>query len=34
MKLLKTIPIIGWIVTKIDEKIDKTKFNMKTIEWK
>lgn len=34
MKLLKTIPVIGWIASKIDWKIDDLKFNMKTVEWK
>lgn len=34
MKLLKTIPVIGWIASKIDSKLDETKFNMKTVEWK
>lgn len=34
MKLLKTIPVIGWIASKIDGKIDEAKFNMKTVEWK
>lgn len=34
MKLLKTIPVIGWIATKIDWKLDEAKFNMKTVEGK
>ncbi|MGE4443407.1 MAG: hypothetical protein AB7E37_00255 [Candidatus Altimarinota bacterium] len=34
MKLLKTIPVIGGIATKIDGKLDDAKFNMKTIEGK
>lgn len=34
MKLLKTIPVIGGIATKIDGKLDEAKFNVKTIEWK
>lgn len=34
MKLLKTIPVLGWIASKIDWKIDEAKFNMKTVEWK
>lgn len=34
MKLLKTLPVIWWIATKIDWKIDEANFNMKTVEWK
>lgn len=34
MKLLKTLPVIWGIATKIDGKIDEAKFNMKTVEGK
>lgn len=34
MKLLKTIPVIWGIASKIDGKIDEAKFNMKTVEGK
>ena len=34
MKLLKTLPVIGGIASKIDGKIDEAKFNMKTVEGK
>lgn len=34
MKLLKTLPVIWWIATKIDGKIDEANFNMKTVEGK
>ncbi|MDP5038933.1 MAG: hypothetical protein NWP80_00625, partial [Candidatus Gracilibacteria bacterium] len=34
MKLLKTLPVIGGIATKIDGKIDEANFNMKTVEGK
>jgi len=34
MKLLKTIPIIWGIASKVDGKLDEAKFNMKTVEGK
>lgn len=34
MKLLKTIPVIWGIAKKVDSKLDETRFNYKTVEWK
>lgn len=34
MKFLKAIPVIWWVVQKINNKADDIWFNLKTIEWK
>ncbi len=34
MKFFKSIPVIGNLAEKLDEKFDDLKFNMKTISWK
>lgn len=34
MRLMKTLPVIGWLANKLDAKLDEAKFNLKTVEGK